>query len=55
MQPTRGHAVVAAVSAVGGLLALLFTLTVGDLRSPEMLLAIVLLANALVRYRLARQ
>jgi hypothetical protein len=55
MQPTRGHAVVAALSAVGGLLALLFTLTIGDVRSPEVLLAVVLLANALVRYQLARR
>ncbi len=55
MQPTRGHAVVAVISAVGGLLALLFTLTIGEVRSPEMLLAVVLLTNALVRYQLARR
>jgi hypothetical protein len=55
MQPTRTHAMVAALSAIGGVLALAFVALTGDVRSPELLLAIVLLANALVRYQLARR
>ncbi len=55
MQPTRGHAVVAAISALGGILALAFTVISGDLRSPGLLLAVVLFANALVRFELARR
>jgi hypothetical protein len=55
MQPTRGHAVVATVSAVGGALALALTVLSGDFRSPGTLLAVVLLANAVVRYQLARR
>jgi len=55
MQPRRSHAVVAAISAAGAAVALTWTLVTGDLRSPGALLFVVLLANATVRYRLARR
>lgn len=55
MQPARGHAAVALISALGAILALAAVVIGGQLRSPEMLLAVVLFANALVRFQLARR
>ena len=53
MQPTRAHALVAVTSAVGAGIAVGVTALNGDPRSPGTLLAIVLLANAAVRFRMA--
>jgi hypothetical protein len=53
MQATRGHAVVALLSAVGAVVAIALTALAGDPRSPGTLLAVVLLANAAIRFRLA--
>lgn len=53
MQPRRGHAVVALLSAAGAVVSIALTVMAGDPRSPGTLLAAVLLANAAVRYRLA--
>ena len=53
MQPRRDHAVVAVLSAFGAVITAGLTAMAGDPRSPGTLLAIVLLANAFVRFRLA--
>ncbi|MEX2228306.1 MAG: hypothetical protein WEB13_01590 [Dehalococcoidia bacterium] len=53
MQPGRGHATVAVVSAAGAVIAIVLTVMAGELRSPGTLLAVVLVANAAARFRLA--
>jgi hypothetical protein len=53
MQPRRGHAMVALLSVAGAVIAGGLTALSGDPRSPGTVLAVVLLANAAVRYRLA--
>jgi hypothetical protein len=55
MQPRRGHVVAASLSILVGGVALALTLKSGDVRSPGALLALVLFANAAIRYRLARR
>lgn len=48
------HLIVAIVSGVGGVIALVVTLIVSQPASLGTVLAVVLLLNALVRYRMAR-
>lgn len=51
----RGNLAIAGVSAVVGALALLLTFAGGDVVELGSLLGVVLLANALVRYLIARR
>jgi hypothetical protein len=55
MQPRRGHIIAAVLSILVGGFALALTAMSGDVRSPAALLAVVLFANAAIRYRLARR
>jgi hypothetical protein len=53
MQPSRGHAAVALLSVLVAAVTIVFTAMACDPRSPGTLLAVVLIANAAVRFRLA--